>query len=483
MKKSTACERLWQMINRDEVEARSEEFEIHTSDIQRDYIFSWILTGIYSASHLAGILIFKGGSCLRKAYFRHTRFSGDLDFSVQSELSEDFLKTEFNGICDFVQASSGVEFCKDRNRVGPKKRIDSSKKVYEAHLYFKDFYGIESSIVISIKLDISQFDRIYLPVQDRYLIHPYSDADDCQVQLTCVKLEEILASKLKCLLQRRRSYDLYDYVFWLMFDTGLEINRGEILQTLLKMTIFERSPGVLRGLFIDLPFQVFKAVWHKFLVCPNHAVIEIDSAIATFKRHVEEMFGNLHIGQGHIAFFPSEYRNMILEAGSKMCLMEVVYDGVRRVVEPYSLVYKTRKDGESSEYFYVYDRTGGRSSGPSIKSFIHTNIDTLHILDSRFEPRYEVELSKAGEPAKNSYFGKPFSKRTGMGTRLFSTSRARRKKCPVSTSFTGPTYIIECLYCNKTFRRSTNDTKLNKHKDSYGNACFGRAGFLKDIRY
>lgn len=470
------------MIDRDEIEEKSQEFEIHASNLQRDYIFGWVLAGIYGASKLADHLILKGGSCLRKAYFENTRFSRDLDFSVETELSEDFLKAEFNTVCDFVHTQTGVKFYNEKNRVGPKRRVDSSKKVYEARLYFNDFYGIESSIIISIRLDITQFDRIYLPVQNRFIIHPYSDRDDWHSRITCVKLEEILASKLKCLLQRRHSCDLYDYVFWLMFDTGLEIDRGEILRTLLKMTIFERSPGVLRGLLIDLPFQVFKAIWHRFLVCPNHAVIDVDSATETFKRHVDEMFGGLHVGRGHVAFFPAKYRNLILEAGSRMCLMEVVYDGVRRVVEPYSLVYKTRKDGVSSEYFYVYDRTGGRSSGPSIKSFLHAKIGALKLLDKEFEPRYEVELSKAGEPVKNSYFGTPFSGRLGIRTGSFSTAKPRRRRRQVSSIPTGPTYIIGCPYCNKTFRRKKNDTRLNKHKDKYGNPCYGRSGYLKEIR-
>jgi hypothetical protein len=51
--------------------------------------------------------------------------------------------------------------------------------------------------------------------------------------------------------------------------------------------------------------------------------------------------------------------------------MSFEYDNVRRIVEPYSLVYKARTDGHRAEYLYVWDRTGGRSSGPGIKTFFH----------------------------------------------------------------------------------------------------------------
>ena len=68
------------------------------------------------------------------------------------------------------------------------------------------------------------------------------------------------------------------------------------------------------------------------------------------------------------AFYPSGLRNPILQAGSEKRLLKVTYDGVARLVEPYSLNYKRRTDGVAQVYFYVWDRTGGRNSGPGIKT-------------------------------------------------------------------------------------------------------------------
>lgn len=471
------------MIDKDEITQKSEEFEIHTSDVQRDYVFGWILAGIYTASGLKDYLILKGGNCLRKAYFENTRYSNDLDFTTSTPLSEDFLRTELNKVCDFAQEVSGVIFDKERNNIRNKRGIDPDKQAYEIRLYFKDFYGTEGKFTIKITLDITQFDRIYLPVQNRFIIHPYSDYKDCKAEIKCLKLEEILASKLKCLLQRRHSADLYDYIFWIFFDTGIEVKRAEIVTTLLKITIFERSPGFLKGLFLNLPLQLLKGLWQKYLVCPKGAIIQFETAIESFVKHIGELFADFPVGTGHRAFFPSEFRNIILDAGANMTMLEIVYNGVKRMVEPYSLVYKQRKDGVAREYFYVYDTTGGRNSGPSIKSFVNTNIQELKPTTRKFEPRYEVELSKSGEPAKNSYFGKPFSDR---GSSLRSSIGGRRKTRRIRKTFTttfGPTYIYECIACGKTFRRKKQTSKLNKHKDKYGNQCFGRTGYLTDIKY
>ena len=367
------------MIDRDEIVAKSKEFEIHTSNVQRDYVFGWFLAGIYTECELKDYFVLKGGNSFRKAYFGNTRFSNDLDFSLQSDLTEDYIKKELNNVCDFVHGNAGIVFDKGRIRVEPKKRVDPSKKVYDARIYFKDFFGKESQIIISIRLDISRFDKIYLPIQNRQIIHPYSDFKICSREIRCVKLEELLATKLKCLLQRRHVADLYDYIYTIFFDTGIEINRSEIVSTLLKMTIFERNPGILQSLFIGLPFEFFKRFWKKFIICPRLGTIDFDQAIESFKTHISELFGGLPVGRGERSFFPAEFRNIILDAASGMNLLEVVYDGYARIVEPYSLAYKTRIDRVSKEYFYVWDRTGGRSGSTGIKTFLHPKITDMKL--------------------------------------------------------------------------------------------------------
>jgi predicted nucleotidyltransferase component of viral defense system len=155
------------MIGKPEIEAKAEEFGIHAANVERDYVFGWLLVGIYSISPLKDILILKGGNGLRKAYFENTRFSNDLDFSAPSGIDESSLTTELNKICDFVEAQAGVAFDKDRTKVEEKENADSELKIYQAKLYFKDFYGNPDIITISVRLDVTQFDRIYLPVQTR----------------------------------------------------------------------------------------------------------------------------------------------------------------------------------------------------------------------------------------------------------------------------------------------------------------------------
>src|SRR2546426_4589532 len=129
------------MISKSEIETKAIEFGIHTSNVQRDYVFGWLLFGIFTASPLGERLVLKGGNCFRKAYFPNTRFSRDLDFAVETNISEELLQTEFNKVCTFVKEQAGVTFDLPRNKVSLQQEIDERRRVYDVRLYFKDFYG------------------------------------------------------------------------------------------------------------------------------------------------------------------------------------------------------------------------------------------------------------------------------------------------------------------------------------------------------
>ena len=397
------------MIEKNEIDQKAEEFQIHQSKVQRDYVFSWILAGMYKHSTLKDKLVLKGGNCLRKAYFENTRFSSDLDFSCKTDISVEYMSTGFYTICDFISEHTGIKFKKEQTVIKPKKLADSDKTIYDVRLYFENFYGESGKMDLKVDLDVSTFDKIYLPIQERDLIHPYSDAAQCEAIIKCIKLEELLASKLKCLLQRRHIQDLYDYVYSIFIYKSYDVRRSEILRVFFKKTIYEGASGVVRGLLLDLPFEALRRVWQKYLIVPKRSEIVYDQAVDTFKQDVTESFPESPDTEPQLSYFPSDQRTPIMEAGRIKTLLKLTYDGFERLVEPYSLKYKIRKDGIGREYFYAYDTTGGRSRTQSIKSFISDKIESLEITSEEFEPRFLIELSKAGEFQDKTYFGKTTS--------------------------------------------------------------------------
>lgn len=461
------------MIERQEIDSKAEELGVHVANVQRDYIFGWLLSSIYRAENpLRPLLILKGGNCFRKAYFEHARFSNDVDFSTQTELDVGLLLQGLKQACALAGEKSGVEFLIDDSRILEKRLADSESQIYEARIYFKSFYG-EEDARIRVDLDVKEYDRIFLPIQSRRLIHSYSDAQLCQGDIRCLKLEELLASKLKALLQRRHSPDLYDFVHAVFFQKTLNISRQEVLSTFLKQTIYEPEPMIARNLLLELPFQAIRGFWNEYLACPRLSLFSFDDAEGWFKTVVSELFSLVEPrfayagvgGRATLNYFPSAFRAEIMEAARLRRLLRFVYDGLQRTVEPYALAYKRRRDGVAREYFYAWDLQGGRSGQVGIKSYTADKIHSVTIAEETFEPRFPIELSKSG-----GYFGKPNFSGSGVGT--FTSRRASRSsRSPME-------YTVECPYCNKRFPRFKYDTKLNEHKDGYGNRCFGRVGYM-----
>jgi predicted nucleotidyltransferase component of viral defense system len=461
------------MVNKSEIDAKVEELGVHAANVQRDYIFGWLLSAIYRPDNpLRPLLILKGGNGFRKAYFEHARFSNDLDFSTQTELDVELLLQGLKQACAVAWENSGVEFLIDDSCVSEKRLVDNESRIYEARIYFKSFYG-EEDTRIRVDLDVKEYARIFLPIQMRRLIHSYSDASLCQGDIPCLKLEELLASKLKALLQRRHSPDLYDFVHAVFFQKTLNISRREVVSTFLKQTIYEPEPMIARNLLLELPFQAIRKFWSEYLVCPKLSLFSFDDAEAWFKTAVGEIFSLVEprfayagsAGRSALNYFPATFRAEIIEAGRLRRLLRFVYDGLERRVEPYALAFKRRRDGVGREYFYAWDQTGGRSGEVGIKSYTADKVQSVTATDETFEPRFPIELAKSGQ-----YFGKPYFSGSATG---FAT--ARRK--PKASGFS-PEYTVECPYCQKRFKRSKYDTKLNEHKDPYGNRCYGRVGYM-----
>jgi predicted nucleotidyltransferase component of viral defense system len=460
------------MIEKAEIDARAYELGVHAANVQRDYVFGWLLAGLAQAENtLRPSLILKGGNCFRKAYFEHARYSNDLDFSTQSEIDASILLEGLRQACAYAGEKSGVVFLVDESRISERSVADEEAKIYDARIYFKSFYG-EEDVRIRVDLDVKELDQLFLPIQSRRLIHAYSDASLCQADIRCVKLEELLASKLKALLGRTHCPDLYDFVHSVFVQKTLNISRREVLMTFLKQTGQESRPLIARNYLLELPFQTIRSFWNEYLVCPKLSIFTFDNAETWFKTVIGEIFtlverpvsyAGMPSREG-LTYFSSQSRADIMESARLNRIMRFMYEGLERIIEPYALVFKRRKDGVAREYLYGWDLRGGRSGEIGIKSYIADKVQSVVMLNETFEPRFPIELTKS-----SGYFARPFSSggAVGAGARRASSRR----------NF-GVEYTVECSYCNKRFKRTKYDTRLNEHKDRYGNRCYGRVGYI-----
>jgi predicted nucleotidyltransferase component of viral defense system len=371
---------------------------------------------LFQRPAFASQLVLKGGNALRKGYLPDTRFSKDLDFSAREGFPLSVLESELLEVCDFVAAQTGVQFT-DKISVREKDLAIPEIQALEARLYFKSFYGQEN-LSLRTQLDITQFDRIYLPVQARQLLHGYSDQAACATIIQCHKLEEILASKLTTLLHRRNPVDLFDLLYTIIFRDQFGVNRREVVTTFLRKSIFETQPIAARDQLRAISVADFGGLW-KSLVAPVTSLFNFDFVIANFQGLIDSLFvlvvppqptfapasagarlgrsmslGGLRpVSVGFRNYFAADTRNRILAAGRARTMVELTYDGHRRLVEPYKLEYYVRKkDGRGLEYFWGWDTTGGISGKVGIKQFICDKIESVRSTTRPFQPRFVVEL-------------------------------------------------------------------------------------------
>jgi predicted nucleotidyltransferase component of viral defense system len=467
------------VITSEEIQAKAQEFEIHTSNVQRDYVFGWLLFGIFTISGLKDSIFVKGGNALRKGYFPETRYSNDLDFGIPGDIGRDVLLSEINKICDAIQDKAGIVFVKDSNRVEEKFTATDAPlpdlKVYEARVYFKDFHGGADHIKLRISMDVTRFDRVILPLQTRQVIHPYSDSDQLTCDIRCMKLEEIIASKLKCLMQRQHAPDLFDYAYAIK-QLGGELDKKEVVRTLIRKTIFSRNPAVLKRILLRTAFDYFREAWEKSVVCAKQAVIAVDDAIASITGDLEVLFeGFADNGFTRFAYFDADLRAPIMHAARTQTVLRIRYKGEERIVEPYSLKYQQRRDGVERGYFFAYKLSGG-ASGPGMRSFVPESMQAIEPTEVTFEPRFPVELSKAGEMPEKRYL---FDPNKPMRAPRSTTGR----KFGLSLRAQGSRYIFRCSVCGKKFTKTSYDASLRSHKNKNGYPCYGSFGIYVTTQY
>jgi predicted nucleotidyltransferase component of viral defense system len=388
------------MISKTEIETKAKEFEIHTSNVQRDYVFGWLIFGLFTISSLKDKIFLKGGNALRKGYFENTRFSDDLDFGIPNEINQETLLAEINSVCSFIKGKAGINFACDETKIKEKFTAAEAPlpdlKVYEVRVYFNDFYGNQESVNLKISMDITRFDKILLDIQTVKLIHPYSDSNEIACSIKCMKLEEIIATKLKCLMQRQHPPDLFDYAYSIKLLGG-NLNKKEVVQTFIKKTIFGRNPHILKGILLTTTFAYFKEQWAKSIICAKQFIINAEDAISTFTTDLESLFIDYRDnGFTQFIYFSPDVRAKIMQAGRTQTLLKLRYQGYDRIAEPYSLKYLEKKSGEAHEYFYVYNCSGGKSL-PGVRSFLPAPLESIENTEKKFNPRFQIELSKAGE--------------------------------------------------------------------------------------
>jgi predicted nucleotidyltransferase component of viral defense system len=175
-----------------------------------------VLYGIYTNEILAPILIFKGGTCLRKCYFGNYRFSEDLDFTISDisiinkGLIEELTKSvsEHSGIQLHIEQISDMLF--ENKQVGVKIIL----KFWGADHPKNQNIPEPQRWHTYIKLEIMCHELLCFSTIKKPLIHNYSDASGLLCNIPCYAIEEVITEKLRAMLQRKYTAPRDYYDLW-----------------------------------------------------------------------------------------------------------------------------------------------------------------------------------------------------------------------------------------------------------------------------
>jgi hypothetical protein len=172
--------------------------------LERDYLLSWMLAGISQVDALRDTLVFKGGTALRKCYFSGSRFSEDLDFSAIGAVPT-----------GPAMASAMQEACAQTVRLlDPYVPVDivcerhverepppGGQEAFDIRARFPWHRRPQANIMVEVAVD----ERPLKPPVQRPVRHDYGEPFDVQVKV--YSLEEIIAEKLRSLLQHLRALE------------------------------------------------------------------------------------------------------------------------------------------------------------------------------------------------------------------------------------------------------------------------------------
>ncbi|HNP18193.1 MAG TPA: nucleotidyl transferase AbiEii/AbiGii toxin family protein [Fulvivirga sp.] len=220
------------MILQKEISTIAEASGVAKFTIDKDWALGHFIDAIYSIKQCRDNLIFKGGTCLKKCYFPDYRFSEDLDFTATDpnfKLDKKLLNQITGLITERTEMPLHIQELKEL-------RYKDQLTGYAAQI---KFWGADhprnhtppppERWQTYIKIEIILYEEmIFSPVQ-KSVHHGYSDSlSEAANAIPCYTLQEVMAEKLRALIQRSYTAPRDFYDIWYLSQNEGELDWKEI---------------------------------------------------------------------------------------------------------------------------------------------------------------------------------------------------------------------------------------------------------------
>lgn len=202
------------MIKPGEIQKKARAEGVRDQQIEKDYILSWILQGVAQHEYLSNTIVFKGGTVLKKVYFKDYRFSEDLDFTLLgSNITNEQILDWFSQVFEFIQEEANIPLeITDNN-----EHEDGGINFYISYVGPLGGFGANKKV----KVDIARAEKLEFKPVSQSVFLGYSDQEEHK--LLCYSLEEALVEKMRSVMQRMQARDFYD-IWYLLEIHGMDID-------------------------------------------------------------------------------------------------------------------------------------------------------------------------------------------------------------------------------------------------------------------
>jgi len=184
------------MISEQELRRIAGRVGLGVGQAEHEYVVLCVLDGLSRTTSLLETFCLKGGTALRYVYFADWRHSVDLDFTVLPAFPAERLKSGLREWFERVEELHGVQVSlRDFHKADGAAR---------ARARFVGPLRHPNRLLLDVTLD----EPVLLPPQRRPVVGDLFD--ELRPYVLCYTLEEILAEKLRSILQRGKARDYYD---------------------------------------------------------------------------------------------------------------------------------------------------------------------------------------------------------------------------------------------------------------------------------
>jgi len=256
------------MITRTELQIIANREKTALGILEKDYILTEVLLALSQVSVLRDMLVFKGGTALRKIYFPDWRYSEDLDFTVKRDMKDEELLNLVNQWYKVVQERSQIQLTiKMLHKPGGYARVRTQ---YLGPLTYPGMIFMDLSFDEPLCLE-SELKKV--------LAEPFSESDG---MVLVYPLEELLAEKIRSLVERGKSRDYYD-VWRILSEQSSKLNM-ETLVGVLKNKLTHKGI-TLNNVDIFLPVDIssLKRYWEQDLAQQIPKLPSLDQVLDELK--------------------------------------------------------------------------------------------------------------------------------------------------------------------------------------------------------